>query len=88
MRGMVSIAIDGGQHALDPDDALLLMCSSTSSSTNHVSSRSRPSTRGIPLSQLGAAGNGVRGRAVELEIMIVGGDGAVLATQSSFFRIP
>jgi len=84
---MVSIAVDGGQHALDPDDAFLMMCSSPSSSTNHVSAISRPNTRGLPLSQLGAAGSGIRGRDVEIEIMIVGGDGVLIAAETSVFRI-
>ena len=42
VRGLVSIAIDGGQHNLDSDEAFVMMCSSPTSSTSHVSSAGTP----------------------------------------------
>lgn len=42
VRGMVSIAVDGGPHALDSDEAFVMMCSTTVSSTTHVSSAGMP----------------------------------------------
>ena len=35
---MVSVALSGGEPLLDVHDGVLLMCSSVSSATNHVSS--------------------------------------------------
>jgi hypothetical protein len=43
VRGMVSVALQGRQHQLDPDEGFLLMCSSATSATSHVySAGARP----------------------------------------------